>query len=649
MVDFARLQAVVKERLEEDLSIQAVDAEGATLEAAISEAATLLDIPIRNIEYEIVDKTTAFLGVGRNFCKIRAYERLDIKNKKIEEAAAAEELLSAEEEIVIIEDKDGEVFVQARHNGLYLKITPPVGAGKKVNVNQALAVLQNKGATEIDKATVTKSINSASGEYEKAAEYKHIALNDSSVDVEIAEQEMKAYITVTPSGTGGADLRYEDYMNQLSNNQVIYGIDEEFLKNFADKPKYHEKICVATGKKAVDGMNSYVEYYFEVDQNKVRLKEDSDGKINFKELNIIQNVFEGEKLAKVVSAARGDMGFTVTGKSIPAKDGKEIAVLLGKNVHFADDNVTILADINGQVVMANSKINVESILTVNGSVNLKTGNIIFLGNVVVTGNVEEGFSVKAAGNIEIYGSVDKAALDAEGDIIVRQGIAGKEKIKVTSARSIWAKFIENANVYAENMVVVSDGIINSNVDAGKRIICQGKRAAVIGGRLRATEEISAKSLGSPSGNTETICEVGIEPKCKAELENCSKKQAELETELSDVQLNYQTLLAIQHQRGELPADKEEYFKELSEKRGMLSKDIAELCDRSEQLKKQLSELDVVGRVSASVKVHSGVVIVIHEVKEIVRKEYKAVTFMLENDLIRADKFVETEANTSKSG
>ena len=50
---------------------------------------------------------------------------------------------------------------------------------------------------------------------------------------------------------------------------------------------------------------------------------------------------------------------------------------------------------------------------------------MFLGTVFISGNVEDGFSVKASGNIEVKGTVGKSELDAEGDIVVSQGIAGK--------------------------------------------------------------------------------------------------------------------------------------------------------------------------------------------------------------------------------
>jgi uncharacterized protein (DUF342 family) len=469
------------------------------------------------------------------------------------------------------------------------------------------------------------------------------------VSVEITADEMKAHITVTAPGPGGCDLSAETYMSFLRNNRVYYGIREEFLHTFSDRPTYREAILAAEGIKPVDGRDAYIRYNFDTDQTKVRLRENSSGKVDFKELNIIQNVVEKQPLAKKMPAEQGTEGRTVTGKILPAKSGKDMDMPLGKNVHLGEDGETIIADINGQVVEVSGKINVEPVYTVDGDVNLKTGNIIFLGTVIITGNVEDGFSVKAAGNIEINGTVEKAELDAEGDIIVHQGITGKANGLVRARRSIWARFIENATVEAGNMVVVSDGIINSQVDAFKRIICQGKRAHIVGGRLRASEEINAKILGSPTSGTETICEVGFDPKSKEELSNLTEKKELTQKELEDIQRNLQTLINIKKQRKSLPEDKEASMQELMEKRQILMGDFKKTSEGILRVQQFLDSLKVRGRVSASAKVYPGVRILIRDAKDDVRNEYKAVTFVLEDGLIRVTKYEETDEDIKRGG
>ncbi|MDR1899278.1 MAG: FapA family protein [Treponema sp.] len=645
MVDFVRLQQIVKEQLEQDRAIKSVEAAGATLELAVAEAATLLDLPVRRLEYEVAEKgAPGFFGSGKKDWKIRAYERVLVSKKKNKNVLFGE---GPDMNVPVIEDRDGEAFVHLSSDGAFLKVAPPQGKGRKAAEAHAMQALLNRGVKDIDEALVGRLVHEAAGSYVKVGNFDHRPVNDSIVSVEIPDGEMKAYIQVTPPGQGGCDLSVETYFSFLRNNRVVYGVKEDFLRDFADKPSYKEPVLVAEGSRPVDGRDAYIQYNFETDQSKVRLREGSNGRVDFKELNIIQNVVENQPLAKKIPAESGTVGRTVTGKVIPAKNGRDMGLPVGKNVHVGDDGATIIADINGQVVVVSGKINVEPVYTVQGDVNLKTGNIIFLGTVIITGNVEDGFSVKAAGNIEVNGTVEKAELDAEGDIIVHQGITGKSGGLVRAGRSIWARFIENAIVEAGNMVVVSDGIINSQVDAFKRIICQGKRAHIVGGRLRASEEINAKILGSPTSGTETICEVGFDPKSKQELDKLTAAKEQAEKQLEDTQLNLQTLINIKKQRKSLPEDKEAYMKELMDKRQVLMGDIKKADEGIGKVQEFLNSLKTRGRVSASAKVYPGVKILIRDAKDDVRNEYRAVTFILENGLIRVTKYEEPDESVKR--
>jgi uncharacterized protein (DUF342 family) len=644
MVDFVRLQRIMKDRLEQDRNNRIVTATGATLEDAVAEASVLLDIPIRKLEYEVTEKgNKGFLGQGKKSWEIKAYKRLTVLKAELDGIDSGDE----EEAAQINEDADGDVFIHLNTDGAFLKVIPPKGKGRKASDSEALRLIHSRGVQQFDQSFVSSVVKEASGEYVKIGDFEHRPVNDSMVTVDITDAESKAYMLVTPPGIGGCDISYETYLSFLRNNRVVYGVKKEFLQEFADRPVYKEKIVVAEGLPPKDGQHAYIQYNFETDQNKIRLREGSNGRVDFKDINIIKNVVAKQPLAKKIAPEKGVEGRTVTGKFLSARNGKDISLPLGKNVHVGEDGVTILADINGQVVLAGGKINVEEVYTVPGDVNLKTGNIIFLGTVIINGNVEDGFSVKAAGNIEVNGTVERAELDAEGDIIVHQGVTGKNSGVIRAGNSIWARFIENTFVEAGNMVVVSDGIINSQVDAFKRIICQGKRAHIVGGRLRATEEINAKILGSPTSGTETICEVGIDPKSKIQLETLAVKKAEMEKQLEEVQRNLQTLINTKKQRKSLPEDKEAQMGELMDRRQELSTDLFKNNEETVKIEEFLNTIKTKGKVSASGKVYPGVKVIIKDAISDVRTEYKAVTFVLENNLVRVGKYEEPDENAMK--
>jgi uncharacterized protein (DUF342 family) len=641
MVDFVTLQKIMADRLAMDRSVQSVEAVGPTLEAAISDAAALLDIPARNLEYEIIERgVIGFWGMGRKDWRIRAYEKISIARKKHQQTLAEEEISA---NVVVVEDKDGEVFVHFKSGGdVMLKVTASSGQGRKASEVYATHFLQDRRADKIDAAMVHKTVIEASGEYVKVAEFEHKSYNDSVVYVEISEDEMSSLVMTTPAGEGGCDVAYETYITTLKQNHVVHGIKEEFLQHFVDQPIYNEKIEIAEGTKPIDGKHAFIQYNFETDLQKVRLKEGSDGKIDFKELNIIQNVVENQPLAVKIPPEKGVPGYTVTGKMLAAEDGKEISLPVGTNVHVSEDGSTILASINGQVIISNGLINIEPVYTVDGGVNLKSGNIDFLGTVMVNGDVEDGFFIKAAGNIEVNGSVGKSDLEAEGNIIIHQGINGKGEGRIHTGKSLWARFIQNANIQSGDMVVASDGIINSNIISNNRIICQGKRASIMGGKLRAGEEINAKTLGNPTSGTETVCEVGYDPKSKEELERLQMEKENAVKLLDEMKPNIQTLTNLKQQKKSLPEDKEGILQDLVTKRDMLTTDLKKIEEGLKKVQEYLNSLKSRGKVSASQKIYPGVKIIIRDAREEVHAEHKAATFILEDGLIRAVKYEEPD-------
>lgn len=222
--------------------------------------------------------------------------------------------------------------------------------------------------------------------------------------------------------------------------------------------------------------------------------------------------------------------------------------------------------------------------------------------------------------------------------MVSQGVAGKGEGYIRSGKSIWAKFIENTRVEAGEFVIVSDGIINSQVSANRKILCQGKRAAIIGGNLSAAEEIHAKTLGSYGGASETVLSVGFDPRSKERLDILLSNKQTAERELEDVQLNFNTLMNQKKQKKDLPEDKEIALKKLGERQYILQTELEEIDGEIKQIQTYLNTLKTRGKVSASVKVFAGVKIVIRDVTEEIRTDCKATTFYLENGLIRYGKY-----------
>ena len=649
MVTLEIIRKDMKKLLKEDESLNYVDVLADSLEDALSDAAVQLDTRVALLEYEVLERgSKGFLGFVKKNWKIRAYEVASsvVKKKK----SKTDDIFDDEdlEEEVVIQDKDGVFFVHRFASQLNLKVVLPIGNGEAVNIKDVLAQLNRSDTVRIDENLVKNAVkNGTDNNYTVVGQYQHNPVGDALITVEISNDELHGTITVTAPAIGGADVSADQIRRALETQGVVAGINDEKISEFVDSPVFGMPYEVASAILPVDGRNAYIAYNFETDKSKLKMKESASGQVDFKELNQIQNVVEGQPLAQKMLPERGKPGKTILGKYLEAKNGKDINLPLGKNVYVDTDGRTICASINGQVILNGEKISVEPVLQIDGDVSIKTGNISFLGTVIVKGCVDDGFNIKASGNIEVAGTVGRCILEADGNIVVNQGIMGRDEGVIKAGKSLWAKFIQNTTVDVEEYIIVSDSIMNSKVTSNKKILVQGKRASIIGGHIFATEEIYTKNIGSAGGGSETVLEVGFDPRAKNRLTELQENQSVLLRELEELDLNISSLENTKKVRRTLPHDKEEMLQKLTARKKEIVADSDVMSKEIQEIQDHLRELKIIGKISASGVVYAGVKLYVRDVKEEIRTDVKQVTFFYENGFVRHGKYEPPSLEDSK--
>jgi uncharacterized protein (DUF342 family) len=104
---------------------------------------------------------------------------------------------------------------------------------------------------------------------------------------------------------------------------------------------------------------------------------------------------------------------------------------------------------------------------------------------------------------------------------------------------------------------------------------------------------------------------------------------------------------IKEQRKSLPDDKEAYLQDLMKKQEILKAELKKNDSETQKIQDYLGGLKARSRVSASTKVYPGVKIIIRDARDEVLQEYKAVTFILENGLIRATRYEEPDESVTR--
>ena len=612
-----------------------------SLEQGMQEASAIFQCPVYELTYKVIrDRSGGFLRIGGGKIFVR-YTHIEYEKSKINMGTDKDytSIENGEEDNILV-DKDTKIIVRVKRDGVFLKVSPPVADGKRVEDITALeSKLIDAGIKEYDSNLAKKILNEQKGEYEKIAEWDSSkSVYNAKLNYSVTEDKMQAFVTVSKPTHGGREMDLIDIKELLENSGIVYGIQENIINKSLEEGDFNIPILAAEGKNPVNGKNAKIEFLVNVNKKVIPKFIGEEESIDYKDLSIVENVEEGQKLAEKIEASEGEEGITVFGDKIETKGGKDIdpKEILGDNVKMSDDGKFIIATINGQVVLKGKLLSVEPIFEVAGDVGPETGNINFIGSVLVKGSVNDNYSIKAEGNIDIQGTVGKCDLEAKGDIMVKLGIQGNENSFVRAGGDVIAKFIQFSNIEAGNNVVVTEAILNSNIDADNRIILIGKRASASGGRLRALNEVNGKVLGSQAG-AKTLIETGVSPAKRRTIEEMEKEKEELDMAIEEIERGIKSLEQAAKIK-KLDDEKKEQLQSLKEQLEQSNSRREEVVLNRESMIQQMEIEKVESTISAGKEMLSGVELVIGSAEFSIRQNYKAVTFYEENGIILSEKY-----------
>lgn len=316
---------------------------------------------------------------------------------------------------------------------------------------------------------------------------------DAEAIIYVSKNRMAAWAFILPPYGEGKSLSRSQLDKTLEENSVCEGIDGEALDRIVEERPYFRLVLIARGTPAIPGEDGYVIENFAKEREKSFAMDDR-GKLDYKTQNSIQGVREGEVLCQIVAPTQGTDGVNIQGDVLKAKAGKEAKVLVGRNTELNEDKTQLVSKMDGQLKFQGGRFNVDPQLDVSGDVNYDVGNIDFYGDVRITGDVREGFTVRSAGSVIVDGLVEAATIEADGDVIIQNGIAGDERAVIRAGGTVKAAYMESCTVYA-GKEVYANNIIGSYIYCDEKIIVKSGRGTIIGGRHVAGKKIEATTIG----------------------------------------------------------------------------------------------------------------------------------------------------------
>ncbi|RCX15541.1 hypothetical protein DFR58_113123 [Anaerobacterium chartisolvens] len=485
---------------------------------------------------------------------------------------------------------DGFFEIAFSEDGVFLTVYPPVAKGKRVDTSEILEKLNNKRVKNFKREAVELAVIKADKMPVIVAGPQEEEKVDARASIVITPDKLKAFLTIIPP-ENGADLTADQILSAISDCRIVYGINKAAVEDTARFPVYNQMICVAEGTMPVNGQNGRVEFHF--DSNKQRRPTIlEDGRVDYRELNLIESIQKGALLCSLSAPLKGTNGRNVLGAEIAALDGKPAVLPRGRNVEASADGQSLIAAIDGQVNYIDGKVSVFSNYEVHADVDNSTGNIAFIGNVIVRGNVLSGFSVEAGGSVEVWGVVEGAVIKAGGDIVLRRGMQGIGKGVLKSGGSIIARYIEHSTLEAQNNIT-SEAIMHSNVKCGNKLELTGRKGLLVGGICKVGKEISAKVVGSHMA-TVTDIEVGMDPTLRERYKALKEEINTMEADMKKADQAISILKKIEA-AGMLTPDKQEMMAKSVRTKIFFGSRVSELREEFTQIEAKLQQ-DAYGKI-----------------------------------------------------
>ena len=530
-----------------------------------------------------------------------------------------------------------------RPDGVYLTVYPSVDGERLFELSDMRQILRECKVLDYDIGVLSRTLREASGRPQKISDHVDItaeqleAASGGEKVSEVAEDEPYARLIVEmPRDKMKATIRYdtregarqptkEMVMAALAEAGVVYGINEEAID---DGVKSLMPFTAAEGLMPVPGENAYIDRKFNLGvQGKPII--DEYGKADYKDLNLFVLAKENQTLAIRIPQTKGTPGKNVLGVVVPAQNGRPCPMPEGKNTRVVGEH-RLIATANGQIVDKGSRISVDPRLEIKGGVGVQTGDIDFDGTIQIKGDVEQGFYVKATGDIEIKGSINGAEVRGR-NVYISGGITGADRAKIFAEQDVRAAFAENALIEAGNDVFIADIALHSQIRAGKRVVMEDKHGQITGGHVIAGEVVNVKMIGNPSFVV-TKVSVGVDPNLQKEYQTLRKNYKEAKKRLTHITQTLNTLSKIDINK--LPKSRVDSIGALTRSQFPLAGQIKRDEKRIMEIETQLTNMKN-GRIKVSGTIYPGVRLSVNNVLKSIQTEYRNCTISL-NDLGEID-------------
>ena len=457
---------------------------------------------------------------------------------------------------------------------------------------------------------------------------------DAKIEAVVSSDTLSASLRIT-AAKGGQVANTEAVIDALKDKEIDFQLVNKkrivglIRKSRIVEPGEMVEVVVAKGKKPEHGLDTQFECLLgDITDRKPNQRD--DGSLDYYDLGEILSIEEGSQLMRKYPPTKSKNGRSVTGQELPARIGKALNFkkCKGAMISSSDPDLLISA-IKGQPIIVDKGVNVDNLHVVK-NVNVHTGHIDYDGSLVVKGDVASGTKIKVSGDVQIFGTVENACIDADGNVDIKLGAIGRAETLLTEGGmqinckgNLSVGFLESVEVNVNGDVLVKSRLSNCEVKAGHQVIVgnrQQDKSGIVGGHVLAGSIIRAEVLGS-SGCAATHVEISCAAGLLEQYEKL-KKEIVANNELLVSMLGL--MVGLSKKRTEEAKKTLEETKKETEEIKALTNDLIVQKDNMEAF----LEKTRLGKIIAQKEAFPGVTIKIIDQEQVIKSRYAEGTFLL---------------------
>jgi uncharacterized protein (DUF342 family) len=365
--------------------------------------------------------------------------------------------------------------------------------------------------------------------------------------ISVDDDALSCAITLNPSP--GAPIPSPEELTTLLEGEGIgarsidHGAVAELIDRITRQPGHPQTLVVARGKPPVHG--SHASFTLcptlrarldAIEEHTARIREAPRGQpppdpaagapgidrgaIDHRACSAFIILKRGDRIGAVSEASDGEDGLDVRGRTIPARRGHTLSVHTDESVEIREG--AVFAAIPGVLRVSIDRLIVEPVLAIDGDVSYQTGHIDFPGEVVVSGGVKDCFIVRAGGRVAIDGLVEAAMIHGAGDVVLKQGMAGRDQGTVEIRGDLDAGYLDGVRGEVEGHCRVAREVKACRLRIGRTL--EAPKGVVHGGRIEARQSVDVAVIGGSGGVQTEIAVGGVD-----ELADLVRRLADLRT------------------------------------------------------------------------------------------------------------------------